>query len=102
MEFTELEKKMIVGGLESEWGDNKNAVEAIVKLHQSGIRFEGQALEEAFQVFKEIEMLFCIEKKIFESLDDGEEKQILLKEIDHSISQFNECKEIVGFFKNDG
>lgn len=101
MDFTDKEKRMIVGGLETEWGDNRKAAEIITNLCHLDTRFEGEALEEAIQVFDELQILLHLEKKIFESLDDGEEKQGLLSDINQNISELNRCKEIVGFFEGN-
>ena len=102
MEFTSKEKRMIVSALEAEWGELTDAVNKITHAWELGIRFEGESLEGAIQVFSGFQHYLDIEKKIFESLDDGEEKHNLLEEINQNISQFNKCKEIVGFFKDDG
>ena len=101
MDFTDREKRMIVAGLETEWGDNREATAVITNLVRLGTRFKGEALEEAIQVFDELQILLHLEKKIFESLDDGEEKQGLLNDINQNISEFNRCKEIVDFFQGN-
>ena len=101
MDFTAKEKRMIVGALEAEWGKGTDTINKITSMWASGIRFEGEILENATRVFSDYQYFLDMEKKIFESLDDGEEKQSLLGEINQNISQFNKCKEIVGFFKDD-
>ncbi len=101
MDFTEIEKKMIVGGLETEWGHLADTIDKITWMWESGIRFEGEVLESAIEMFSDYQYFLGIEKKIFESLDDGEEKQNLLRDVNRTMSQFNKCKEIVGFFEDE-
>ncbi len=101
MEFLDPEKRMIIGALENEWGDLTDILNKLTCMWQSGVRFEGKALQAATQVFRDFQYFLDIEKKIFESIEDEEEKQRLLGETNQTMSQFDKCKEIVGFFKDD-
>lgn len=101
MEFTEIEKRMIVGGLESEWGSLAERVREIVRICEAGVRFEGELLEYVIDVFNDYQTFLNIEKKIFESLDDGEDKRKLLEENSRAIYQLNEYKKSANLFEDD-
>ena len=101
MDFTLDEKKMIVSALQEEYRESADTINKITWMWQSGVRFQGEVLESATHIFSDYQYFLDIKKKIFESLDDGEQKQGLLEEVNQTISQFNECQEIVGFFNDD-
>ncbi len=101
MELTIDEKRMIIGALQEEYGESADTINKITWMWESGVRFQGEVLESATHIFSDYQYFLDIKKKIFESLDDGEQKQGLLEEVNQTISQFNKCKGIVGFFKDD-
>ncbi len=101
MEFTLEEKKMIVSALEEEYKEVTEAVNQVTFMFDHGVRFEGEILDRSIALFKGYEAFLRLEKKIFESLEDKEERERLSKEVAQSISQFNECKAIVGFLEDD-